>query len=202
MPKKKRKPFNNPKLDKMQKPLKPASLLSANKTLARREMQSAIVQLGVMQTLIKHYKISNEDPDKWFLLALNLAHDYVPAMKFQKKRGKKKQWDFLDNIALHSLIELHKKQSPQKKIFSEKRGGSICQEVPTLAKDTKLFDLVKDLSPSSIEKRYQDFKQTEEFCLFKKISHDVKSIEDLAALTIYSPDYKLETATPKKKLAH
>ena len=143
--------------------------------------------IKTLDELLTHYKIDKSDSGRYFLLSLHLAFAYVPAMHFQKSRGAKKKWGFDDQLALYALIEFRKKIDPRKPIMSVKHENSICHEVKELSKGSKLYELVKNIEPKKIEEYYLKFKKSEGLKLILKILPE--SIEVLAAITIYSPDY-------------
>jgi hypothetical protein len=159
MPKLKRKPFGNAKLDKMQGPLPQLSIIAPDKKNKLRIDNT----IQTLHELLKHYKILKDDPEKWFLLSLNLANDYVPAMHFSKKKGRSDKWSWNEELALYSLVNWIK-------VTKGDQSKLIPQSIKKYIKNSILNKHASDLSTEpKIRRRIDSFLKSDEFKVVKKI---------------------------------
>lgn len=185
MPKVRRKPLGNPKLDKKKKPLPPVSLLEAEKGQAQNTLTELKTKLETLNELLQHYKINRDDENRWFMLSLRLADDYVPAMHHEKKRGRQSEWSWEDELALLAIIELTKKQKSCPYSY-------IYENISKYIGGTKLERFGK-MAAKTVKKHHTEFKTSSEFKVLQKLwplLQDFKeNAEIIAAVTVFSPDY-------------
>jgi hypothetical protein len=98
--------------------------------------------------LMTHYGIGTQDPERWRLLAFNLALDHVPGMRVGRERPRKgapRKWDVPRCRAYVALID---------KIERE-RGQGIRDAI----RSAKKRNLIKTGTLRVLENRYHDSKK-------------------------------------------
>lgn len=74
-----------------------------------------IRKLGV---LLERYSVANDDPNRWFMLALRLAHEFVPGFAIAERRpaGRQLVWDLVRLYLLWLDVQLLRGDKPNRSV--------------------------------------------------------------------------------------
>ena len=134
----------------------------------------------VLKELCKHYDIDMRKDDFGLGLAIALAKDFVPAMRFRRKSGVKRSWETFELLQLYGIV----KQS-ERELTKETKVSVYKRSLIDKIKQTDLADLLsKNITTKTLQNKIINFEKTDEFALFCKIaSIQGQTIEDLAIKT-------------------
>ena len=90
-----------------------------------------------LDELVTHYGIELQDRHKWFKLAVSLAHDHVPSLRYQKPSGRPTTWTLPNQVLLDARI---------RRLILTGEASSIRQACKTIAAGyTKSPETIRDV---------------------------------------------------------
>lgn len=77
-------------------------------------------ETDILNQLLKHYKIDNADPSRWFWLAISLARSHVPALQTTSKKKVGRPKKSLTKVAEADGVVSPKRKRGAPKVITEK----------------------------------------------------------------------------------